>query len=126
MSYYEQQHAPVIAYPPPATQADYAATAPSLPPGQTLVMQPLPPPAQANYVQPLPPGQALLMQPLPPPPQANYVHPVPPPGYPGNFNAMNPPPPQVVTPQTQSRGDKAFWEGCCAALCCCCLLDMCC
>lgn len=53
------------------------------------------------------------MQPVPAPPQASYVQPAPPPGYPGNFNVamMNPPPPQVVTPQTQSRGDKGFWEG---------------
>ena len=43
-----------------------------------------------------------------------YVQPAPPAGYPGNFTGamMNPPPPQEVAPaQTQSRGDKAFWEG---------------
>ena len=50
----------------------------------------------------------------PPPMQAGYVQPAPPAGYPGNFTGamMNPPPPQEVAPaQTQSRGDKAFWEG---------------
>ncbi|XP_066395058.1 protein CYSTEINE-RICH TRANSMEMBRANE MODULE 9-like [Miscanthus floridulus] len=87
MSYYNQQQAPVTAYPP----------------------------AGQPYVQP-------------PPMQATYVQPAPPPGYPGSYNSgmTNPPPLQVVAPQTQSRGDKAFWEGCCAALCCCCILDMCC
>ncbi|KAG0545414.1 hypothetical protein BDA96_02G359400 [Sorghum bicolor] len=87
MSYYNQQQAPVTAYPPPG--------------------QP--------YVQP-------------PPMQASHVQPAPPPGYPGSYNGgmMNPPPLQVVAPQTQTRGDKGFWEGCCAALCCCCVLDMCC
>ncbi|CAN6212026.1 unnamed protein product [Urochloa humidicola] len=44
----------------------------------------------------------------------------------GNFNGAMMNPPQVVSPHTQSRGDKTFWEGCCAALCCCCILDMCC
>ncbi|KAG2637783.1 hypothetical protein PVAP13_2NG543900 [Panicum virgatum] len=100
MSYYGQQQAPVTAYPP---TGGYAATAPPLPAGQPYVQ---PPPMQAGYVQPAPPA-----------------------GYPGNFTGamMNPPPPQEVAPaQTQSRGDKAFWEGCCAALCCCCILDMCC
>ena len=46
--------------------------------------------------------------------QAGFVQPAPPAGYPGNFTGamMNPPPPQEVAPaQTQSRGDKAFWEG---------------
>ncbi|CAN6175868.1 unnamed protein product [Urochloa humidicola] len=97
MSYYgQQQQAPVTAYPPPGS---YAATVP----GQPYVQAP---PMQEGYVQPAPLA-----------------------GYPGgNFNGaiMNPPPPQVVSPQTQSRGDKTFWEGCCAALCCCCILDMCC
>ncbi|CAL5062121.1 unnamed protein product [Urochloa decumbens] len=100
MSYYgQQQETPVTAYPPPGGYA-YAAAAPA---GQPYVQAP--------------------------PMQAGYVQPAPPPGYPGgNFNGamMNPPPPQVVSPQTQSRGDKTFWEGCCAALCCCCILDMCC
>ncbi|BAT02200.1 Os07g0567900, partial [Oryza sativa Japonica Group] len=74
-----------------------------------------PPPAMAPLQQPT--GQA----PYTAPPQGNYAPP-PPPGYPGNFDVgMNPPQPA----QTQSRGDKAFLEGCCAALCCCCLLDMC-
>uniref|UniRef100_K3ZYK2 Uncharacterized protein n=1 Tax=Setaria italica TaxID=4555 RepID=K3ZYK2_SETIT len=83
MSYYSQQQAPVTAYPPPG---GYAATAPPLPAGQPYVQAP---PMQAGYYAP-------------------------PAGYPGgNFNGamMNPPPPQVVSPQTQSRGDKAFWEG---------------
>ena len=58
------------------------------------------PPAGQPYVQP-------------PPMQATYVQPAPPPGYPGSYNGgmMNPPPLQVVAPQTQSRGDKTFWEG---------------
>uniref|UniRef100_J3MM54 Cysteine-rich transmembrane domain-containing protein n=2 Tax=Oryza brachyantha TaxID=4533 RepID=J3MM54_ORYBR len=50
--------------------------------------------------------------------QGNYA----PPGYPGNFDVGSNP---SRTVQTQSRGDKAFLEGCCAALCCCCLIDMC-
>ena len=73
------------AYPPPG---GYAATAPPLPAGQPYVQ---PPPIQAAYVQPASPA-----------------------GYPGSFTGamMNPPPPQEVAPaQTQSRGDKAFWEG---------------
>ncbi|KAF8669294.1 hypothetical protein HU200_051628 [Digitaria exilis] len=72
-----------------------------------------------------PPGSYAAAAPQLP---AGYVQPVPPAGYPGNFNGalMNPPPPQAVSTQTQSRGDKTFWEGCCAALCCCCILDMCC
>jgi hypothetical protein len=73
------------AYPPPGA---YAATAPPLPAGQPYVQ---PPPVQAGYYS------------------------APPAGYPtgGNFNGamMNLPPPQVVSPQTQSRGDKTFWEG---------------
>jgi hypothetical protein len=47
----------------------------------------------------------------PPPVQAGYYS-APPAGYPtgGNFNGamMNLPPPQVVSPQTQSRGNKTF------------------
>nr|CAB3502604.1 unnamed protein product [Digitaria exilis] len=84
MSYYGQQEVPVTAYPPPGS---YAATAPPMPTGQPYVQ---PPPMQGGYVQPVPPA-----------------------GYPGNFNGamMNPPPPQVVSAQTQSRGDKTFWEG---------------
>uniref|UniRef100_A0A0D9X0G7 Cysteine-rich transmembrane domain-containing protein n=1 Tax=Leersia perrieri TaxID=77586 RepID=A0A0D9X0G7_9ORYZ len=78
------------------------------------------PPPQEGYTAtatPQPPmGQAYMA-----PAQGNYAPP-PPPGYPVYFDVgMNPAQPA----QTQSRGDKAFLEGCCAALCCCCLLDMC-